>query len=237
MLGSAIVGIGRFRNVTSLAKADRILTRLLRSGLLQRPLTRRDSMHIAEEIAPRDSYDSFEEHVASVAKPVGQLAGSTLDSCAVLGMQEELKDDVYDRYCGATLQSGVGYELVEPYRGTEDVLFVLSGDVGRALSPNSQLGCHLSWSGASDDISGEGTSALELTYDARSQDARAVRAGCRIQQTANEQSGSVTSQRATVEYPLNIGQADSVLALAMSHESGSPRQSTDLSVSCMIELL
>ena len=231
------IGIGRFRDVTPLAKADRIIAHLLRSGLLPRPFTRHDSMRIAEQIAREDSYGSFEEYVASVAELVGQLAVSTLNSSAVLAIREELGNDTYERYCGAILQVGVGYELVDPYRGAEDVLYVLSGDVGRALSPDSQLRCRLSWSGVSDDVLGEGTSALELTYDAHPQDARAVRAGCRIQQVASGQSESVTSQRATVEYSLGIGRADLVLALAMTHESGTPKWSTDLSISCAIELL
>jgi len=217
------IGIGRFRDVTPLAKAHRIIDRLLRAGRVTRSLSSRDMLRIAEAIAAEESYGSFEEYASSIAELIGSVTQTELATSDVLAIQTELLDGSAERYCGAILQGGVGYELVDPYKGAEDILYVLSGDVGRALAPDSQVRCRLSWSGASGDFLGENTSSLELLYDAVLPQAKAVRATYSIQQVASVRFDSVTSQRATVEYALGVGQADLVLGLAISHVSGDPR--------------
>jgi len=128
------VGIGRFRDVTPLAKTFRIIEAISCSGGVRRALSSRAMIRIAEEVARPAEYESFEEYVAGVAELIGNSIGSPLDSAGVLIVRSELEEEAIGRYCGAILQGGVGYELIDPYAGPQDVLYVLSGDVGRALT-------------------------------------------------------------------------------------------------------
>jgi hypothetical protein len=232
------IGIGRFRDVTPLAQAYRIVDELLRSGSIKHLPSRQDILRIAERIAGEDSFDTFDEYVSSVAELVRSVVGGTLASSSVLEIRDRLENGAVERYCGAIVQYGVGFELVDPYRGTEDILYVVSGDVGRALRPDAQLRCRLSVSGASEDFLGENNSSLELIYDALLPNERGVRADYTVQRAASGQSDeAVLFQSATVEYTLGVGTADLAFDLALSRESGDPKWSVDLSVSLALDLL
>ena len=231
------LGIGRFRDVTPLVKAHRIVDQLLRAGGLARALPSRDLLRIAEAIAAEETYDSFEAYVTSVSELLGSIAQSDLSSSDVLLIRSQLEDGAGERYCGAILQGGVGYELVDPYKGTQDTLYVLSGDVGRALAPDAQIRCRLSLSGVTWDFLGENTSSLEVLYDAALPEAKAVRAAYSVQRIASPQFEDVTSQRASVEYRLGMGGADLILGVVLTHVSGDDEWSVDVSVSLGVDLL
>lgn len=231
------VGIGRFRDVTPLAKTFHIIDALLRGGDISGALSSQVMIRIAEQVARANTYDSFEDYVADVAEMIESATGSPLNSAAVLAIRAELEKASDERYCGAILQGGVGYELIDSYGGLKDVLYVLSGDVGRALTPDSQLRCRLSWSGASDDFLAENTSTLDLIYSAELPNSNGARAGYSVRRDASAVADSVTSQRATVEYTLGWDRASLVLGLALSKESGDPDWTVDLSASIAFDLL
>jgi len=95
------IGIGRFRDVTPLAKAYRIVDELVRAGGISRLLPSRDMLRIAEVIAAVELYASFEEQVTSVADLIGQIAESELSSRDVLLVRAQLEGGAGERYCGA----------------------------------------------------------------------------------------------------------------------------------------
>jgi hypothetical protein len=231
------VGVGRFRDVTPLAKTFRIINALLRSESIKRALSSQVTIQIANQIAREKEYESFEDYVADVAERIGSAVGVPLDSAVILAVRTELEKEETERYCGAILQGGVGYELVDPYGGPRDVLYVMSADVGRALTPDSQLRCRMSWSGASEDFLGENTSTLDVLYSAELPDSNEVRAEYSVSRDAIGPGESVTSQRATVEYTLDWKPADLVLGLTLSKESGDPEWTVDVSISMAIDLL
>jgi len=231
------VGVGRFRDVTPLAKTFRILRELLETGNVNRPLLSRAMIQIADEIARESEYDAFDDYVTAVAEAIGAAIGTPLDSAGVLAVQTELENEETERYCGAILQGGVGYELVDPYGDVRDVLYVMSADVGQALTPDSQLRCKMSWSGASEDFLGENTSILDVIYAAELADGNEVRAEYSITRFSAEANAAVVSQSAGVEYTLDWKPADVVLNLSLSKESGDPRWTVDLSISLAIDLL
>jgi len=231
------LGLGRFRDVTPLAKAYRIVYALYREGAMARPLRSESMIRVAEEISRIDEYESFEVYAASIAELLASLAQREFGSSAILTIREELEDDSSNRFCGAILQGGVGYELVDPYREAEDVVFVLSGDVGRALTADSQIRLRLSWSGASDNFLGENTSLLELTYDAETPGSDEVKAGYSIQRLSGNESAPTTSQRATIEYALDVGRADLSIGLDFSRESIDLDWTIDFTVSVVLDLL
>lgn len=230
------VGIGRFRDVTPLAKTLRIIDALLRSGHIARAPSTSVTIRAAEQVARANAYESFENYVADLAEMIGSAVGSRLSPAAVLAVRAELEKASVERYCGAILQGGVGYELVDPDRGPQDVLFILSGDVGRALTPDSQLRCRMSWSGASEGFLRENTSAIDLIYSAELPDSNGARAAYSVSRDASATAEPVTSQRATVEYTLVWNRANLVLGLALSKESGDPEWTVDVSVSIALDL-
>jgi hypothetical protein len=231
------IGIGRFRDVTPLAKTRRIIYALLPTGVIKSPLSSRAILRIAEQVARADAYDEFEEYVADVAEEIGSALGSPLNPAAVLAVTAELERVADERYCGTILQGGVGYELVDPYGGSQDVLYVLSGDVAHAPTADSQLRCRMSWAGASGDFLGENTSTLELRYTADLRDSNAVGASYTVKHVASVAVAAFTTQAATVEYTLAMDRADLLFSLALSKKTGDPDWTLDLSASIALELL
>jgi hypothetical protein len=231
------LGIGRFRDVTPLARAFRIVATLLDTGDLKRALSTQTMLRIAGQISRVSSYDAFEDYVAAVAEAIGVAIGSPLDSAAVLAVRDELEEEADERYCGAILQGGVGYELVDPYRGQEDILYVFSGDVGRALTPDSQLRCRLAWSGSSENFLGSNSSTLDFTYSADLPNSKGVRAGYAVRRDVAEEHEPLTTQGVTLEYTLGWGAADLLVGLALSKQSGDPAWTVDLSISVALDLL
>lgn len=231
------VGIGRFRDVTPFARTLRIIAALTDGGSIKRAVSSQAMLRIAEQIARTDLFEEFEAYVAAVAEMIGTAVGASLDSAAVLVVRGELEKDAVERYCGAILQAGVGYELVDPNAGEQDVLYVLSGDVGRALSPDSQLRCRLSFSGTSEDVIGENTSSLELSYEAEQPNGNGVRATYALRRVGAADVEPALSQRATVEYRLGVGSSDVAFSLALSKATGDPKWTVDLSISVALSLL
>jgi hypothetical protein len=231
------VGIGRFRDVTPMARTLRIMDALSRSGNIKKAVSSQAMLRIADLIARSDGFDEAEAYVAAVAEMIASSVGGPLDSVGVLAVQTELEQEADERYCGAILQTGVGYELVDPNGETEDILYVFSGDVGRALTPDSQIRCRLSWSGASGDFLGENTSLLEVTYEAKQPDGNGVKGTYSVRRAAAGDRGAVTSQAATVAYTLDLAGSDMILGLALSRETGDPKWTIDLSVSVALALL
>ena len=231
------IGIGRLRDVTPLAKAQRIIRSLQADGVITQPLPRRELLQIAEAIAREESHGEFEDYVADVAETIESAAGIALGSPSVLTVSEELEKPSGELFCGAILQGGVGYELIDPYAGLQDVLYVMSGDVAHAPTANSLLRCRMSWSGASSDFLGENITILNIVYNADLRNSNAVKAGYTIKNITAATTSAITMQTATTEYALAMGRADLVFSLSLSKQTGDPDWSIDISVSCALDLL
>jgi hypothetical protein len=231
------IGIGRLRDVTPLAKTQRIITLLQDERAITRSPSSQAILEIAETVARVESYEQFEEYVADVATAIESKVGATLDPASVLTVRAELERGDDKRYCGAILQGGVGYELIDPYDGLQDVLYVMSGDVAHSPTANSQLRCRMSWSGAGSDFLGENTSALDFTYTADLRDSNAVTASYGVKRVASAALAARTTQTATVEYALAMGRTDLLFSLALSKKTGDQDWTIDVSVSFALDLL
>jgi hypothetical protein len=230
------MGIGRLRDVTPPAKAQRIVEYLQSGGHVTRAVSSLALSQIADIVTRADSYDQAEEYVADVVSAIESDVGSLLDPAVVLAIGEELQRTDDDLFCGAILQGGVGYELIDPYNGPQDTLYVMSGDIARVPTANSQIRCRMSWSAPSSDVLGDSTAGVDLLYTASLSADRAVRAGYAIKCSSAELLPRAT-QTAFVEYVLGMNQSDLLLSLALSKKTGDPSWTVDVSISFAVDLL
>ena len=111
------VGIGRFTDVTPLAKAITIEAELLDLRAFVDPLADDTLLAIAEAIGRRIEYESIVNLVSDIESLIEGVAGVELDARALLTIEEVILDAGDDRRCRWALQGGIGYELVDPYGG------------------------------------------------------------------------------------------------------------------------
>ena len=158
------VGYGRFSDVTPLAKAVNIQKDLLALGTITDPLSNDTLMAIAKEIGKKVEYATIKDLVAAIEPIIEKAAGVTLGARALLTIEDDVLATGDKASCGWALQAGLGYELMDPYGGTQDVLVTISGDASLAPTPGSQLTLHGTFYSPF-DIAAENTLTVSATYD------------------------------------------------------------------------
>ena len=161
------VGMGRFSDVTPLAKATRINDYLVESGALTGNLHPVDLEDLAREIGSIAFYDSLPELLAvlqSIVENSGSVRLGGLDALDISEMTRFIQEGGFSRYCGWDLKLGVGYELLDPSGGGSD--FLISGTFNYALAtaPRAQWLMQGAFSGPIDIFM---TNRLDITgsYD------------------------------------------------------------------------
>jgi hypothetical protein len=147
------VGTGRFSDVTPLAKATRINDYLVESGALTGDLHPVDLEDLAREIGSIAFYDSFPELVAvlqGIIERSGSARLSGLDALDISEITRFIQDGGFSRYCGWDLKIGVGYELLDPSGGVNDLLFSGTFNYALATAPKAQLLLQGAFSGPAD---------------------------------------------------------------------------------------
>jgi len=136
------VGMGRFSDVTPLAKATRINDYLLESGALTGNLHPVDLEDLAREIGSIAFYDSLPELLAvlqSIIENSGSVRPGGLNALDISEMTRFIQEGGFSRYCGWDLKLGVGYELLDPSGGGNDLLFSGTFNYALATAPRAQL--------------------------------------------------------------------------------------------------
>lgn len=136
------LGLGRFSDVTPLATATRIDEALVRRGTLTDHLRSADLEILAYEVGSRDTYASGAELLSVVQEIIessGYVRPGGLDAQDLSKITDLLNDKSFSRYCGWDGKIGVGYEILDPSGGTNDLLVAAAFNYAFTTAPNAQL--------------------------------------------------------------------------------------------------
>jgi hypothetical protein len=136
------VGAGRFVDVTPLARATRIDDYLVARGSLVNHLHPVDLQILADEIGSLRTYDSLAalvEAVQDVLEGSGNIRVSGLDALDISEITRLIQEEGFSRYCGWDLRIGLGYEVLDPSGGENDLLVTGGFDYAFATTPNEQF--------------------------------------------------------------------------------------------------
>ena len=136
------VGVGRFTDVTPLAKATRINDYLVSRGSLTDDLHSVDLHVLAREIGSTASYELRAALLAVIQEVIetsGLVRLGGLDALDISEITRFIQEEGFSRYCGWDLKIGLGYELIDPSGGDNDLLFSGGFDYALATTPKAQF--------------------------------------------------------------------------------------------------
>lgn len=145
------VGIGRFTDVTPLAKAKRINDYLVDRGSLTDHLHSVDLQVLALEIDSAASYETLAALLVVIQEVIetsGLVRLGGLDALDISEISRILRQEGFSRYCGWNMKVGLGYQLLDPSGGGGDLLFIGSFNYALATTPREQLMVEGCFSGA-----------------------------------------------------------------------------------------
>jgi len=229
-------GIGRFTDVTPLSKAFLIEDKLLSLGAIAQDLSDDVLLGIASVIGRGAEYDTVKDMVADIEGAIEAAAGVTLDAVALLSIEEIILETGNERKCGWALQAGIGYELIDPYGGAQNIVITASGDAAMASCPSDQLLFHAGFSGPF-NIADENTLTANLTYEYLLSETSTVTASYSLQRVKPAGLPANINHAASLSVGFDIGGADVVLQISLTREAGDPGWSIDVSVSAAMDLL
>ena len=229
-------GIGRFSDVTPLAKAMSISRELLSLGAIEAPLSDGVLMAIAVIIGREIEYETIKELVADIEPAIEADAGVELDARATLTIEEIVQMLGDDTQCGWALQLGVGYELVDPFGNPQNLVVAGSADAAFAFGPDDQMKFHASYSGPF-DIMNENTLSANVSYEVALGADSDIIANYALQRVKPAGGTANTSHAASLAFGFDLGGADILLQLSLTRGAADPGWSFDLSVTAAMDLL
>lgn len=161
------LGYGRFTDVTPLAKAVQIDEYLVARGSLTDHLHSVDQQIIAREIGSAASYDSRADLLAVVQEIIegsGLVRTGGLDALDISEITRFIQEGGFSRYCGWDLKFGLGYALLDPSGGGNDLLIAGAFNYAFTTTPKVQFLVQGSFSGPTDLLE---TNRIDVTvaYD------------------------------------------------------------------------
>lgn len=161
------VGYGRFTDVTPLAKAIKIDSYLVRKKSISNHLDDADLATIAYEIDSVATYESLADLLGVIQEFIegtGLAKAGGLDALDIYEMTRIIEDDSYVRYCGGDVKVGLGYEILDPLGGPNDLLARAAFNYAFTTTPQAQFLAQGTLSGSYDILR---THRLEITlgYD------------------------------------------------------------------------
>jgi len=161
------LGYGRFTDVTPLAKAVRIDEFLVERGSLTGQLHPVDQQIIAREIGSAASFDSLADLLAVVLEIIegsGLVRAGGLDALDISEVTRLIQERGLSRYCGWDLKFGLGYALLDPSGGENDLLIASAFNYAFTTTPNVQFLVQGSFSGTTELLE---TNRIDVTvaYD------------------------------------------------------------------------
>ena len=136
------IGAGRFTDVTPLAKATRIDEDLVRRGSLTQHLHPVDLEILAHEIGSLASYASLADLISVVQEIIedsGWVKVGGLDALDISEITRLIRDETFSRYCGWEATLGLGYELLDPSGGENDLLITGAFNYAFTTTPKFQF--------------------------------------------------------------------------------------------------
>jgi hypothetical protein len=233
---SAGLGYGRFNDVTPLAKAFRMQQDLIALKAITDQLSDEVLMAIATEIGRQIEYAELKDLVAAIETLIEEASGATLNARALLSIEDEILATGDEKYCGWSVQGGIGYEVIDPFGGEKDILLTLSADAAFAPEPGSQLLFHASFFGPF-NITEENTLSVAASYDyALSEDTTLI-AKYNLQRVQPLAQDAADSQSASLAIAFNLGGANVSLQLALTKGVGAIDWSKEITISATMNLL
>ncbi len=229
-------GYGRFSDVTPLAKAVKIEQDLLALKAISKPLPDNTVMALAKEIGKKAEYKTIKDLIAAIQPIIEKEAGVTLDARAILTIEDDIRATNDQVSCGWSIQAGLGYKLIDPTGGPQDLLVTISGDAAFAPQPGSQLTLHANLSGPF-DIAANNTLTVNAAYDyALNKDVDLI-LNYQLQRVQPQGGQATDSQSITGSVAFNVGGADISLQVGFSKGATATGWSKDLTVSVGMNLL
>ncbi len=140
------LGVGRFRDVTPLAKAIRIQDDLLDRGILLAPFTDETLETLAQEIGRVGATVSDQLAVLEQAiVATGLVKGNALGARGLLAMENILASSGDARLCGWDFQARVGGAVIGLPSPTPSEVVALQARCARAPDPVSQWTASVQW--------------------------------------------------------------------------------------------
>jgi hypothetical protein len=230
------LGLGRFTDVTPLAKAKRIGAALVSLGAIPSGLSGDVVLAVAGMIGRAGEYPSPRELVADIEAIVEFDAGVQLDARALLTIEDLVLSTGMERRCGWTVQAGVGYELLDPYGGAQSAVFASSADTAFASSPSDQFLFHVSFSGPF-DLLDENSLVGSASYVVDLGKGQAVTTGYKLSRIKPSGVPATTTHQASLGLVFSLSRGSLGLQASVSHRTGEPGWSIDVSMSAALELL
>jgi hypothetical protein len=230
------LGLGRFVDVTPLAKAKRIDAALVSVDAIPGGLSGDVVLAVASMIGRAGEYPSASELVADIEAIVEFDAGVQLDARALLMIEDLVLSAGMERRCGWAVQLGAGYELLDPYGGAQSAVFASSADAAFASSPNDQLLLHVSFSGPFDLVDENslvGSGSYVVDFGA----GQAMTAGYTLSRIKPSGVPATTTHQVNLGLVFSLSRGSLGLQASVSHRTGEPGWSIDVSMSVALELL
>jgi len=229
-------GLGRFSDVTPLAKAMHVSRELLSLGAIANPLPDDVLMAIASIIGREIEYDTIKALVGDIEPLIETVAAVELDARATLTIEEVVQMAGDDRQCGWALQLGIGYELIDPFGNPQNVVVAGSADAAFAFGPDDQMMFHASYSGPF-DIMNENTLSATLNYEYDLTEESTLIANYALQRVKPAGLVANTSHAAGLAIGFDLAGADVLLQISLTRGAADPGWSLDISVSAALDLL
>ena len=222
-------GFGRFTDVTPLAKA--VSMEAVVGSLPDDVL-----MGIADVIGRAVEFETVKDLVSAIENLAEGVTGQELDARQLLTIEEIYLATGDERKCGWAIQGGIGYELIDPFGGAQNVVVAASADAAFTFVPEDQMLFHASFSGPF-DIMSENTLTANVSYErALSEDSTLI-ADYSLQRIKPAGQTASTNHTAGLSVGFDIRGIDIGLTIALTREAADPGWSIDVSVSAMMDLL
>lgn len=236
-------GYGRFADVTPLAKAFRIQKLLLDRKVITRDLPDSVLLAVGEEIGRWEEYavgktpaDAAKDLAAAVVVLIQEGAGVSIDPRTVLAIEDEILATGAERYCGWAVQAGLGYELVDPYGGPQDVVVTVSADAAHAPAPGAQLLVRALAIGPLDLVN-QHTLTVTLSYEQDLSPTSALQASAAFQRVKPLGLDPKDSLSLNAQLAFVVGKANLGIGLALGRAADTAGWSVDLSLSVSMKIL
>ena len=230
------VGLGRFTDVTPLAKAINIEEALLEDSAIFDGLPDDVLLSIASTIDRIDEYEEVKDLVTDVESLIEAVAGVELDARALLTVEDIIVSESEKRKCGWAVQAGIGYELIDPYGGAQNVVVAGSANAAFTTTPDDQLLFNASFSGPF-DILDENTLAVRFSYESEVSEDSTLVLDYVLQRVKPAGQPVTSSHVASLSIQFDIQGVDMGLEVALGKETGDPGWSIDVSLNAAMDLL
>lgn len=222
-------GMGRFSDVTPLAKAIKMQSTV---GDLPDDVL----MAIAETLGRAAEYETLKEMVSDIETLIEGATGSELGARELLTIEEIILAVGDERKCGWAVQGGLGYELIDPYGGAQNVVVGASADAAFACGPDDQFLFRASCSGPF-DIMNENRLTASLSYERILTENGTMIANYSLQRVKPAGLTASTNHLAGLSLGFDIGGVDVGLQISLTREPSDPEWSIDVSVAAAMDLL